>query len=58
MSKILRCCFGMVDINPRIRIGYISKNDVKKLSLGNFPLSDSVLIQIDRITGESVILRK
>lgn len=47
-----------IDISPRIRIGYISKIDTKKLSLANLPITDSVLIQIDRSKGDSVILRR
>jgi hypothetical protein len=47
-----------IDLDSHIRIGYISKSDSLKLSLGNFPTTDSVLIQVDRLTGESVVLRR
>ena len=47
-----------IDISPRIRIGYIDKKDTTKLSLGNFPLTDSLIIRLDRVTGESVVLRR
>ena len=47
-----------IDISPEIRIGYIDKKDTKKLSLSNLPLTESLLIRLDRTTGESVILRK
>lgn len=47
-----------IDLSSGIRIGYIDKKDAKKLSLANLPPIESVLIRLDRITGESVILRK
>lgn len=46
-----------IDINPQIRIGYIDKNDQSKLSLANFPSGQSLLIRLNRTTGESIILR-
>jgi hypothetical protein len=47
-----------IDLSDEIRIGYIDKSDIKKLSLANLPTTESVLIRLDRTTGESVILRK
>lgn len=47
-----------IDIDPQVRIGYIDKNDAVKLSIGNFPPATSVLIRLNRATGESVVLRK
>lgn len=47
-----------IDISPQIRIGYIDKRDTTKLSLGNFPLTDSLLIRLDRVTGQSIVLRR
>ena len=46
-----------IDISPEIRLGYIDKNDNQRLSLGNFPLGESVLIRLDRATGESHVVR-
>ncbi len=47
-----------IDISPQVRIGYIDKSDTLKLSLGNFPSATSVLVRLNRATGESVVLRK
>jgi hypothetical protein len=47
-----------IDLDHDTRLGYIDATDSKKLSLGNFPLGQSVLIRLNRITGESVVLRK
>ncbi len=47
-----------IDISPQIRIGYIDKKDTSKLSLANFPLTDSLIIRLDRVTGESIVLRR
>ncbi len=45
-----------LDISRTKRIGYIRGEDTKKLSLGNFPLGQGVLILLDRSTGESYTL--
>ena len=47
-----------IDLTPEIRLGYIDQKDTAKLSLGNFSLGQSVLIRLDRTTGESVVVRK
>jgi hypothetical protein len=47
-----------IDLTPQIRLGYIDKNDTAKLSIGNFSLGQSVLVRLDRTTGESTIVRK
>lgn len=47
-----------IDLDNSIRLGYIDATDSKKLSLGNFPLGQSVLIRLNRITGESVVVRE
>ncbi|MBC7498673.1 hypothetical protein H7170_03465 [Candidatus Gracilibacteria bacterium] len=47
-----------IDLTPDIRLGYIDQKDTTKLSIGNFPLGQSVLIRLDRTTGESVVVRK
>ncbi len=47
-----------LDVSSNIRIGYISANDTNKLSLSNFPIGTSILIILDRTTGESYIVRK
>ena len=47
-----------IDISPSIRLGYISRDDNQKLSLGNFPTGESLLIRLDRTTGESSIVRR
>lgn len=47
-----------IDLTPEIRLGYIDKNDTAKLSIGNFVPNQSVLVRLDRTTGESVIVRK
>ena len=47
-----------IDVSPSIRLGYISRDDSQKLSLGNFPTGESLLIRLDRTTGESSIVRK
>ncbi len=47
-----------IDLSPDIRLGYIDRDDTAKLSLGNFPLGQSVLLRLDRTTGESTIVRK
>lgn len=46
-----------IDLSNQIRIWYIDKNDIAKLSLGNFPSTTSILIRLNRATGESVVLR-
>jgi hypothetical protein len=47
-----------IDLTPDIRLGYIDKKDTTKLSIGNFAPGQSVLIRLDRTTGESVVTRK
>ena len=47
-----------IDLTPYIRLGYIDQKDTQKLSLGNFAPGQSVLIRLDRTTGESVVVRK
>ena len=47
-----------ISLSPEIRIGYIDKKDTKKLSIANLPLTESVLIRLDRTTGEGVVLRR
>jgi hypothetical protein len=46
-----------IDIDQNTRIGYIASNDTKKLALSNLPLSQSVLVRLDRTTGKSITLR-
>ena len=45
-----------IDISPQIRLGYIDKNDTTKLALANLPLGESLVIRLDRSTGESTIV--
>ncbi|MBC7503907.1 hypothetical protein H7169_02965 [Candidatus Gracilibacteria bacterium] len=45
-----------IDISPQIRLGYIDKKDSAKLTLANLPLGQSLLIRLDRRTGESIIV--
>lgn len=47
-----------IDASPTVRIGYISAEDSQKLALSNYPLGESVLIRLDRTTGQSQVLRK
>ncbi len=47
-----------IDLTPEIRLGYIDKNDTAKLSIGNFVPNQSVLVRLDRTTGEGVTVRK
>ena len=47
-----------IDLTPEIRLGYIDKNDTTKLSIGNFALGNSVLVRLDRETGESRVVRE
>lgn len=47
-----------IDLTPEIRLGYIDKNDIAKLSIGNFATNQSVLVRLDRTTGDSIIVRK
>ncbi len=47
-----------IDISPYERIGYISASDSEKLLLSNFSTGTSMLIHLDRSTGETYILRK
>ena len=47
-----------IDISPSIRLGYIGRYDSQKLSLGNFPTGESLLIRLDRTTWDSSIVRR
>jgi hypothetical protein len=47
-----------IDLTPDIRLGYIDKNDTTKLSIGNFAQGQSVLVRLDRTTGESRVIRE
>ncbi len=47
-----------LDISDRVRIGYISADDTKKLQLSNMNLGQSVLILLDRYTGQSSIIQQ
>ena len=47
-----------IDLTPDIRLGYIDANDTIKLSLGNFSFGQSVLVRLDRTTGESRVVRQ
>ena len=47
-----------IDLTPEIRLGYIDKNDTTKLSIGNFAIGNSVLVRLDRETGESRVVRE
>ncbi|MBX9809770.1 hypothetical protein K2X92_05260 [Candidatus Gracilibacteria bacterium] len=46
-----------IDISPDIRLGYIDQKDTKKLSLSNLPSGKSVLIRLDRKTGNTIIIK-
>ena len=46
-----------IDLSSGIRLGYIDQKDTKKLSLANLPLGQSILVRLDRNTGESSIVR-
>jgi hypothetical protein len=47
-----------IDLTPDIRLGYIDQKDTTKVSIGNFPQGQSVLIRLDRTTGESRVVRR
>ena len=47
-----------IDLTPDIRLWYIDKNDTAKLSIGNFATGNSVLVRLDRTTGESRVVRE
>ena len=47
-----------IDLTPEIRLGYIDKSDTAKLSIGNFASNQSILVRLDRTTGESRMVRE
>lgn len=47
-----------LDISSTIRIGYIDQTDKKRLELSNFPLNESVLVFLNRGTGDNYVLKK
>lgn len=47
-----------IDISSRYRIGYIDANDQQKMSLSNLDSSESLLLFLDRKTGESRIVKR
>jgi hypothetical protein len=48
----------VIDVSSRTRIGYIDASDTTRLSLGNHDLWKSILVELDRTTGEWFILRE
>ncbi len=47
-----------IDISPYQRIWYIGADDSDRLALSNLPLWKSVLVLVDRSTGEDVIIKR
>ena len=46
-----------IDISDTLRVGYIDKKDSKLLDLSNFQLNTSILLLVNRRTGESRTLK-
>lgn len=47
-----------LDISPSLRLWYIDKDDTQKLSLSNLPSGQSVLISLNRMTGDYHVIKR